>query len=84
MSRDRFQCLSCGVDTGRIYEYYMLKDSIWALTSVGRVGMLCIGCVETKIGRKLVPSDFNDSFVNKIPMQRSMRLNERLGFVNAE
>jgi hypothetical protein len=78
MSRKRFECVDCGIDTGKSNEYYMLRDEVWALTGLGPRGMLCIGCVETKIGRKLHKSDFNDSFVNTFPMPRSMRLVDRL------
>lgn len=42
----------------------MLIDQTWELTGLGKVGMLCVGDVEQRIGRKLVGSDFNDSYLN--------------------
>jgi hypothetical protein len=64
-SRKKFLCLDCGVDTGKIGEHYMLVDSTWSLTGLGKYGMLCVLDVEHRIKRKLVPSDFNDSYLNK-------------------
>ena len=53
------------MDTGKIGEHYMLVDSTWQLTGLGKVGMLCIADVERRIGRKLVPADFNNSYLNR-------------------
>jgi len=64
-SRKKFLCLDCGVDTGRIGEHYMLIDSTWKKTGLGKIGMLCIEHVENRIGRKLVTSDFNNSYLNR-------------------
>lgn len=63
-SRRKFLCLDCSVDTGRQGEHYMLIDETWGLTGLGPVGMLCIEHVEQRIGRMLVASDFNDSYLN--------------------
>lgn len=80
MSRKKFLCLDCGVDTGRIGEHYMLKDSVWALTNLGKIGMLCIQHVESRIKRELKPEDFNDSYLNN-PRTGiiSMKLKDRMG-----
>jgi hypothetical protein len=43
----------------------MLNDQTWQLTGLGKVGMLCVGCCEGRIGRKLTASDFNSSYLNK-------------------
>jgi hypothetical protein len=64
-SRRKFLCLDCSVDTARAHEHYMLNDQTWKLTGLGKFGMLCIGCVEDRIGRKLVAADFNNSYLNK-------------------
>ncbi len=64
-SRRKFLCLDCGLDTSRHGELYMLVDSTWYLTGLGKDGMLCIEHVEQRIGRKLVATDFNDSYLNK-------------------
>ncbi len=65
MSRRKWLCLDCKVDTGKIGEHYMLVDATWQLAHDSHIGMLCIGCIETRIGRKLMPSDFNNSHVNR-------------------
>jgi hypothetical protein len=65
MSRRKFLCLDCGADTGKSGEHYMLVDFTWSLTGLGKYGMLCIEDVEKRINRKLIASDFNDSYLNK-------------------
>lgn len=82
-NRKKFLCLDCEVDTGKIGEHYMLKDSTWNKVHNSNVGMLCIGCFEIKLGRKLIPSDFNDSHVNRIASgyTKSNRLCQRLGLL---
>lgn len=79
-TRSRFRCLDCKVDTGKISEYYMLKDEIWLNIFPSKFGMLCVGCAEARLGRQLAPADFNDSYLNKKrTVSRSMRLADRLG-----
>jgi hypothetical protein len=79
-SRRKFLCLDCGVDTGRIGEHYMLIDETWRLTGLGKIGMLCVEHVESRIDRKLVPSDFNDSYLNRARTGMiSQRLANRMG-----
>jgi hypothetical protein len=79
-SRRKFLCLDCRVDTGRIGEHYMLIDETWRLTGLGKIGMLCVEHVESRIGRKLVPSDFNNSYLNRARTGIiSMRLKNRMG-----
>lgn len=80
MSRKKFLCLDCKVDTGKIGEHYMLVDETWRLTGLGKIGMLCVQHVETRIGRKLEKSDFNDSYLNKARTGIiSQRLANRMG-----
>lgn len=43
----------------------MLNESTWSLTGLGKYGMLCVKCVERRIGRMLKPNDFNNSYLNK-------------------
>lgn len=64
-SRRKFLCLDCGVDTGKTGEHYMLVDSTWALTGLGKHGMLCVKDVELRIGRSLNEADFNNSYLNR-------------------
>ena len=51
-------CMDCGVDTFKVYEYYMLRDILWQEVQPDVCGMLCIGCVEHRLGRRLIPTDF--------------------------
>lgn len=82
-SRSKFLCLDCRVDTGKLYEHYMLVESTWTKVHNSKFGMLCVGCVENRLGRKLTKVDFNSSFVNDPKLHRmSARLLERLTAVN--
>lgn len=64
-NRSKFLCLDCHLDTARHGELYMLVDSTWKLTGLGKFGMLCIEHVETRIGRKMTATDFDDSYLNR-------------------
>lgn len=73
-----FECLDCGEDT--FEEYYMLYDFLWLKVVPENKGMLCVGCVENRLERKLVPIDFTDFPVNKNCFgDMSDRLKNRLG-----
>lgn len=40
-------------------EVYMVKPAVWKAAGMGEMdGCLCIGCLEKRIGRMLVPKDF--------------------------
>lgn len=55
----RFDCRDCGVNTLRSGEYYMVSNSVWAATGIAPdEGMLCLDCVERRIGRLLEYRDF--------------------------
>lgn len=79
-ARNKFMCIDCRVDTGKIGEHYMLQDHIWLSITDSRRGMLCIGCLENRLGRRLALHDFNDSHVNKPYAGKlfSLRLSNRL------
>ena len=79
MSRARFLCMDCGIDTGKHAEFYMLIDSVWFSIVGSREGMLCIGCAEIRLGRELTRADFNNSYLNNIHRGiKSARLLDRL------
>lgn len=82
--RTDFSCLDCGKDTGKIYEYYMLEDSVWYCIMDTERGMLCVGCCEKRLGRQLVPEDFYDCYLNKCHQvyPKSARLLSRITGVN--
>ena len=73
----RYQCEDCPVDTESIGEYYMVTHNIWRQFGAG-AGMLCIGCLEKRIGRTLDKWDFLNVPVNYIG-KRSKRMVDRLG-----
>jgi hypothetical protein len=79
-------CRDCGVDTVAIGEYYMVNNDVWlsAGMQIGSAkGMLCIGCLEARLGRKLTPSDFPLWRINEAP-SRSERFKARRGEADAE
>jgi len=53
-----FLCIGCGVHTGELNEYYIVHDAVWLTANPKHAGMLCIGCVEKRIGRELCSDDF--------------------------
>lgn len=78
-NRVKFKCKDCSVDTGRIYEHYFIETELW-LSAVGsKTGMLCIGCLEKRIGRRLKPIDFPKVTINDPRMTTmSSRLMSRI------
>jgi hypothetical protein len=74
------RCVDCGVDTVEAREGYMVRDDVWPLDPRG--GMLCVGCLERRIGRRLAPADFTDVPINRLPgsgERLRSRLEERRG-----
>lgn len=73
------ECVLCGVDTTAINEYYMINNDLWKQYGA-HSGMMCIGCLEERLGRKLTKDDFSDALLNSdFRFQRSERLADRLG-----
>jgi hypothetical protein len=87
--------MDCGYETsGGVDgdEWYSVHDEIWIkacgyiegkLPADGPFGrqILCIGCLERRIGRRLTSNDFTDAPVNKPDDSRmSYRLLTRLGW----
>lgn len=75
-----FICLDCNVHTDEIGEYYMIDFDLWNQVHPANKGMLCIGCVEERLGRQLHAADFIDALVNEVGgmFQQSDRLISRL------
>ena len=61
-----FDCMDCGVDTKEINEYYSVTDEVWLKANPGDFGMLCISCLENRLGRPLTGSDFTGAPINRI------------------
>jgi hypothetical protein len=60
-------CMDCGIDTGKIGEFYMVAKEAWEAAvpdSFDRTGMLCIGCIERRLKRTLRSDDFIDCRIN--------------------
>jgi hypothetical protein len=82
---DMFKCMDCGINTKDINEYYMVEDELWLKAVPEDEGMLCIGCLEKRLGRKLNKNDFPHFPVNmpfKFHFIVSDRLLNRLGYVD--
>lgn len=63
-----FMCKDCGIDTSPfgIDEYYMVHDEVWEQSGMdGLGGMLCLECLEARIGRYLEVADFTNIPMNK-------------------
>ena len=87
-------CLDCGVDTRQTDEWYGVNDDVWAAAGMlayepdrsvslvryeeARSQFLCIGCLESRLGRQLTPADFSGAAINQLD-RRSARLMDRLG-----
>jgi hypothetical protein len=75
-------CIECGVNTApaiwrgrqvepalpQSWEFYWVKDKVWAAAGMGELGSLCVGCLEARLGRRLRPKDFDFTrSENRIP-----------------
>jgi hypothetical protein len=64
-----FACLDCGVNTSAVGDYYSLHDDVWQRAHPDAAdpdagGMLCIPCLERRLGRRLNALDFTDAPIN--------------------
>lgn len=72
-----FDCEDCAVNTLLGHEYYMVHNHVWYDEAGMDEGMLCIGCLEIRLGRQLRAEDFMDVPIHFIYPQ-SARLANRL------
>jgi hypothetical protein len=71
------ECVRC--DASVVFEQFMLHDELWTQTGLGEWdGMLCVGCVEAAIGRKLTKADFVKHRFHGNDFPKSTRLRKRL------
>jgi hypothetical protein len=70
-------CVDCGADFD---EYdYIVEDAVWAASGLKPDGgLLCIGCLERRLGRRLKRDDFESKPFNEISSSKSLRLRDRL------
>lgn len=72
-----WSCARCSEDTQK--EYYMIHDHLWDQYGA-ESGLLCVGCLEDKMGRELWSGDFTHCALNVLNMgwEKSDRLLNRL------
>jgi hypothetical protein len=66
-------CADCGVGTHTLREWYMVHDTVWDEAwrdrrkwwhAINGQQVLCIGCLEQRLGRTLTAADFNGAPCN--------------------
>jgi hypothetical protein len=72
-SRNKFKCMDCGVDTGKIHEHYFVHTSVWLSVVNSIQGMLCISCLEKRLGRQLRSEDFTNCYISN-PKRNTMSM----------
>lgn len=68
-------CRDCGEDTlsdepEAATEWYMVHDGLWRAAGM-RGGHLCVGCLESRLGRQLSRADFTDSRLHDLSIWNS-------------
>lgn len=58
------RCLDCGRDTIEICHYYMLRDEVWREANPDVHGMLCLDCLDVRLGRGIGRWDLSPAPVN--------------------
>lgn len=77
-SKRKWDCVDCSTDTS--LEHFFVNNEVWfGEAGMPEAGMLCVGCLEKRIGRTLCMSDFTDAHINN-PRRysKTMRLVNRL------
>lgn len=87
------RCCDCGLGTNTAGEWYMVRSDIWDQAWSDRrkpwhrvpgQEVLCIGCLEQRLGRTLMACDFTDAEVNDVGKGNiSERMRNRLTAVDA-
>lgn len=74
-ARQEQRCADCGIDTcpgswkrhpnprPGSWEWYMVHDDVWQEAGMDD-GMLCVSCLEQRLGRALTVNDLTDASVN--------------------
>src|SRR5262245_21304420 len=74
-------CTDCRWNTIWLGEFYAVHNDVWERASCRkpRPHMLCIGCLEERLGRQLKPNDFTDAPINDPALPNtSNRLRNRM------
>jgi len=77
-------CNDCKIDTTNIGEFYMLKHTIWNSIATKKE-ILCISCIEKRLKRQLIATDFLDCKLNRdLSRKRSQKLKNRMEGIKNE
>jgi len=69
-SKTKWLCVDCSRNTK--FEHYFVNNVVWFdLAGMPEDGMLCVRCIEQRIGRRLSKNDFTDAHINN-PKTNSM------------
>jgi hypothetical protein len=60
----KWLCLQCGGNTSQMKEHYFVKPEVWYAAHSSEAGMLCVACLEGRLGRELNASDFTGAHIN--------------------
>ena len=79
MTNSKGECFDCGRNTWHSpQEYYAVTNAVWLMACAvepklpARV-MLCIGCLEQRLGRELTYADFKDCGLTRNPRPTSSK-----------
>ncbi|GAA0448663.1 hypothetical protein ACFQ2B_04875 [Streptomyces stramineus] len=82
LERDEFPCHDCGAPTAPLDgpdEWYMVHDRVWRCARATEDSVLCVGCLEVRLDRRLLHTDFTAAVLNDPhDDQHSERLLNRL------
>ena len=72
-------CARCGADV--LDEQFVVRDDVWAAAATAGDRLLCVGCAERSLGRRLGLDDFTDAPLNRWPAmtERERRRSPLLG-----
>lgn len=60
-----FLCFDCNVNTSESGDYYMVQEAVWRTARPEGTGMLCLDCLQKRLGRTLLRADFTECLVNR-------------------
>lgn len=65
-SHSKYECLDCNCCVIHIREWYMLVNQIWneAVYPDSCQSILCVSCLEIRLGRELTATDFSPQIIN--------------------
>lgn len=76
-SSRKWFCVYCSADVH--LEHCFLKQEIWNKIHNSCFGMVCLSCMEQRLGRLLNKDDFTDCYINRLNYgSKSARLVDRL------